>query len=193
MTHYADDQKKLRQNLRERRSKLSKTEVAVFGKRASEVLLRFLRQYPDVEHMLCYYPLGNEVDLRPLYEELLMEGKKLYFPVTGDALTFYRVTSLQDFSEGTFHVMEPANPTEEFPEAVTAICFTPGVVFDQSGNRYGFGKGYYDRFLSSHDDILKIGISYPFQMLRKIEKRPWDIPMDVMLPNIMEENHAKFD
>ena len=41
------------------------------------------------------------------------------------------------------------------------IVFIPLLAFDKSGNRVGYGKGYYDRFLSKcRKDVLKIGLSF---------------------------------
>ena len=63
------------------------------------------------------------------------------------------------------------------------ICFVPGIAFDKSGNRIGFGKGYYDRFLKDKPQITKIGICYDFQLLKKVQIPfdEFDIKMDIIV------------
>jgi 5-formyltetrahydrofolate cyclo-ligase len=59
------------------------------------------------------------------------------------------------------------------------IVLIPLLAFDKSGNRVGFGKGYYDKFLSScRKDVLKVGLSF-FEPIEKIEDiTSHDIPLD---------------
>jgi 5-formyltetrahydrofolate cyclo-ligase len=184
----------LREKIKERRNNLKPEYIEKYSVQASRALYKYLRHdllwEKDIP-VLCYYPLHNEVDLRPLYVELLEEDVKLYFPVTeGENMTFYQVESLDDFVEGTFHVMEPKN--REYPLtdlAQSMIALVPGVMFDVSGNRVGYGKGYYDRYLKGCADCHKIGIAYPMQILGQWEAKPWDVPMDCLLPDMMEETH----
>lgn len=101
------------------------------------------------DKFLMYYPLGSEVDLLSLAGFILMKKKSLYFPVTeGDNIKFYKVNDLNSFKEGTFHVMEPTDRTEEYTGG-KAVSFTPGLIFDKIRNRIGYGKGYYDRFFKN--------------------------------------------
>lgn len=59
------------------------------------------------------------------------------------------------------------------------LALIPLLSFDIKGYRVGFGKGYYDRFLSNcRKDILKIGLSF-FEPVDKIEDiSGYDIPLD---------------
>ncbi|MBR1623496.1 MAG: hypothetical protein IJ675_06265, partial [Pseudobutyrivibrio sp.] len=58
---------------------------------------------------LCFYPFGSEVNLLPLYNRLLENGKKLYFPVSdieGHKLIFHKIKSLHDdFHKGYCGIM----------------------------------------------------------------------------------------
>lgn len=60
------------------------------------------------------------------------------------------------------------------------VCFLPLVACDLSFNRLGYGKGYYDRFLSANA-CLKIGICYDFQIVDKIDYNLWDVPLDIII------------
>lgn len=138
------------------------------------------------EDILCFYPLEDEVDLRPLYKRLLAEDKRLYFPVTvGDDISFYRVRDLSLFKEGKFSVMEPSDRSEPFEKGAKVLCITPGVAFDKKGNRIGFGKGYYDRFFAkSEADIIKMGVTFSECLFEEIPAEPWDVPMDKVVTDL---------
>lgn len=128
-----------------------------------------------------YYPLGSEVSLLLFYEFLLRQGILLAFPrVCGMSMDFYQVFSLDDFKEGAFHVMEPENFCQ-IAEWEDAICLTPGSVFDRTGGRFGYGKGYYDRYFEKHPHILRAGIAYEHQVEEKLPREPWDLPMDYLI------------
>ena len=136
--------------------------------------------------VLCYYPLLDEPDLRDLYEELLGDGVRLFFPVSGrDEIEFFEVFSMSDFSEGAFGIMEPSLLDYPFKglEKRPAVCIVPGVSFDRDCNRIGFGKGYYDRFLGRYPDIIyKIGVC--FQTCIYEDELPvfsHDVPMDIVV------------
>ena len=60
------------------------------------------------------------------------------------------------------------------------IIFVPGVAFDPKGNRLGFGKGYYDRFLPRTEGI-KIALAYDFQIVSALQQQQWDVPMDFII------------
>ena len=151
-------------------------EVAESSAMVGEKLLREIKSQ-DVKDILCYYPLGNEVDLLDLYKILLQDGYNLYFPVTyRDAIRFYKVRNLTDFTVGTFNVHEPDDRRYEFRDK-EAIVITPGLAFDKHNNRIGYGKGYYDRFLRHYTSTTPIGVCYKFQLVDELDVTSYDVPV----------------
>ena len=62
--------------------------------------------------------------------------------------------------------------------AASVKVFVPLLAFDESGSRIGYGKGFYDRFLSKcRPDSVKIGLSF-FQSEPKIIHENIDFPLD---------------
>jgi 5-formyltetrahydrofolate cyclo-ligase len=58
----------------------------------------------------------------------------------------------------------------------------PGSVFDTHCNRFGYGGGFYDRFLSMHaPQAIRIALAFDFQVQRKIDPKPHDEPMDIIV------------
>lgn len=170
------EKKKVREELKRERERLSPEQV----RQASGKICMKLRGHLWFWHAdtVCfYYPLGNEVDLLPLAKEALACGMKVAFPkVHGEDMDFYQVSSLGDFAEGSFHVMEPMGGS--MIQSETPLVLVPGVGFDFYGNRMGYGKGYYDRYFSQHPFCRKVGIAYSQQLVESLPKCHYDVPMD---------------
>lgn len=138
--------------------------------------------YQKAQAVFFYYPLGNEVSLLPVIRDALKNGKQAAFPKTfGDEMEFYEITDLRDLKEGRFHVMEPAVNTKQPFYAQPDLCFVPGAVFDVSGGRFGYGKGYYDRYFSARKTGKLAGCAYGCQITDRLPVDEWDIRMDVLL------------
>ena len=61
------------------------------------------------------------------------------------------------------------------------MIITPGLAFDASNYRLGYGGGYYDSFMVNHPDAWKIGICYPFQKVPKVPIEEHDLQLDKIL------------
>ena len=128
-----------------------------------------------------YYPHRKEVDLTILYQNLLQANVPLAFPrVSGETMEFFRVRSMEeDFEEGAFHIMEPRRSCSR-ADFYDAVCLIPGSVFDLKGNRYGYGRGYYDRYLSLHPKLYRMGIAYEEQTEDEILPERCDVSMHAL-------------
>lgn len=131
-----------------------------------------------------YYPLGKEVDCRPFLEQALSDGKRVALPrmaaygeQTERSMDFYEVTSLNQVAEGGFHVMEPLAVCPLMKEN-QAVVLVPGVVFDKAGNRFGYGKGYYDRYFARFPELYKVALAYENQMETELKVLNTDVRMD---------------
>lgn len=92
-------------------------------------------------------------------------------------MAFIRVRTLQnDFEEGSFHIMEPVS--REVVDWGDAFTLVPGLCFDRQGHRLGYGKGYYDRYFSSHKCSALMGICYSLLMLNEIPSEGHDLLMN---------------
>ena len=131
---------------------------------------------------LTYFSARREPKLAQMHERMLQNGHELYFPVVqGDDIRFYFAQSPSDFTKGAFGLMEPSDRDLPYDESEPALCFVPGVAFSESGDRIGFGRGYYDRFLAAHPDVKKVGICYEFQLTNEIRPKSTDVKMDTII------------
>lgn len=141
------------------------------------------------EYVLCYASYKSEVQTDILIKELLKEGKKVYLPrVCGEKMDFYRIRSLIDLTEGYKGIPEPeAACTERFTRTMwekdkaRVVMLLPGVAFSESGARIGYGKGYYDRYLSHIPYMERISLCYELQMVEAIPADTYDIPMTIIV------------
>lgn len=173
------DKQMIRSAARKKRDDLPRENIARWSDEICKILQEqsFFRSF---EHICFYHPLGNEVNLLPFAEKAIELGKKIFFPrVNGDDMEFYRVSGLQEFVQGAFHVMEPVGADHIC--AKDALVLVPGLVFDNCGRRMGYGKGYYDKYFSRNPEYHKIGVCYEMQLIPEVPCDRYDIPMDMIV------------
>lgn len=188
------ERKSCRKFYKELRDNLSKEQVKI---KSQAICVRVLEsdEYKKAESIFAYYPLGNEVNCIPIMEQALEDGKRIVLPRTGPdgQMDFYEIKSLYDVEEGQFHVMEPKMECELFlPQQEDEVEITdgtgeellvlvPGVVFDRFGNRYGYGKGYYDRYFARFPFLKRIALAYSEQLADEpLECLETDVKMQVI-------------
>lgn len=130
--------------------------------------------FREAEVVMMYYPIKNEVDLRPLMEEY-KDTKTILLPVAHrHSLELRRYLGKAGLHHGKFGIPEPEGlPYEGAPQ----LIITPGVAFDKSCNRLGRGGGYYDRFLKKYKRVPTIGVAYDFQIVREVPMGRHDRPL----------------
>lgn len=111
-----------------------------------------LPQYREAKTILFYVSLPLEIDTYSLMEQAFSDGKTVAAPrcVPGTReMEFYILQSIQDLAPGAFGVSEPkADTCEKLTDLSRGFCVVPALGFARDGYRLGYGKGYYDRFLS---------------------------------------------
>lgn len=129
--------------------------------------------------LLGFVSYGSEIDTCGILSEALMRGKKVFVPkVEGEELVFYRIGSLEELLPGYKGIPEPKGDTERYvyPEKNTLLLM-PGVAFDPYGNRMGYGRGFYDRFLADKEalQLASIAVGFRCQMVEQVPVEEHDI------------------
>ena len=182
MQRKTEAKNQIRSEYRNKRNSLEADRVKLLS---GEICKRLIETelFKQAEDIYFYYPLGNEVNLLEAAREALKQGKRIGFPKTeGNDVLFYQVENLEDFTPGSFHVMEPVS--DKLLTAKKPLILTPGLVFDKQKNRMGYGKGYYDRYAASVPKAVKIGIAYEIQIAHNIPVDCYDVPMDYVLTEL---------
>ncbi len=102
-----------------------------------------------VSAVFTYASTEIEVDTRQLINYCLEKGIPVALPVSGDTeLSFYYIGSTNELISGRFGIDEPPTDNPAYFNENT-LCIVPALCADGSGLRLGYGRGYYDRFLST--------------------------------------------
>lgn len=142
---------KLRAECKEKRRAFSETEKARLDRKITNKFLN-LFQYREAKVLLCYVSTEIEVDTFEILRRALESRKTVAVPRCVDGtreMDFYIITDLSQLESGAFGVLEP-NPAlcEKLMDLSDGLCVIPALSYDLDGYRLGYGKGYYDRFLS---------------------------------------------
>ena len=127
-------------------------------------------QYQGAACVAMYFPIRGEVDLLPLW---MGSGKSVVFPrVENDTLVFCPAQTMREFVPGTFNIHEPNTD----PVCVDHIdlILVPGLIFDRSGTRLGYGMGFYDRLIRTYPDTITMGVCLDEFFVEKLPREPWD-------------------
>ncbi len=120
-----------------------------------------------------FWPMGSEMDVRPLLHALHASGHRVALPVTGPRGT---ALAYRAWAPGT--QMERGRGGTEHPahgEDVVPACFlVPLLAFDRAGRRLGYGGGYYDRTLPLFPGALRLGIAFAAQEVGEVPAGPQD-------------------
>lgn len=182
------DKATIRKQILEKRASLSPDILDRAAKMAVEKLV-VMDEYINAKTVMVYMDIRNEVPTGRIIDEIQRSGRKLVLPrMTKDfCLEIYDIPNegnLNDYlAVSGFGIPEPdpAICKEADPSSIDLII-VPGSVFDQFGNRIGYGKGCYDKLLSSlTPTAFKLALAYDFQVLPCIPAEPYDVKMDKIL------------
>ena len=127
----------------------------------NKLILDFLLGLEEVKKaslILTYVSFDSEVDTIEFIKEMLKEKSVAVPKIEGDQMKFYLISSLDELKMGTFNILEPTT-NQRVTDFSNSICVVPGVCFNSSGYRIGYGKGYYDKFLANYPGYT-IGLCY---------------------------------
>ncbi len=181
------DKATLRQQSLERRLQLSRSNYwSLTEDIMDQVKLVDWLNYRMV-HIFLPIRKHNEIDTFSLLNYFKLQHPQLKIVIPRTDFTNLSITNILYDHEYTilgrnkYDIPEPIHgkvvPNEEID-----IVFIPLLGFDQKGNRVGYGKGFYDRFLSEcRPDVVKIGMSF-FEPIDEIsDVNEFDIPLDLCI------------
>lgn len=169
---------------------------------ASERILEKLAGLPEFQNargVHCFVSMRDEVDTEPIFKACWGAGKVTFVPVQvpeRSVLESARRNPGDELAEGPFGVPEPPLHSRR---AVSLreidLVLAPGVAFDRGGNRLGYGRGYYDKFLisfgknfvkNSRDEFARpapavIALAFGVQIVEEVPRDPWDVAMTTIL------------
>ncbi|MDF3047720.1 MAG: prmC [Candidatus Midichloriaceae bacterium] len=129
------------------------------------------------DKVAIYAPINSEVNLLS-HLEIIKANFYLLPVVRGDTLEFHAWSPSESLDKGKF-CLEPKYSSPLIPD----VIITPCLGFDKNNHRLGYGKGFYDRTLTSsiYKKALKIGVAYSQQELDELSNEPHDIALDLIV------------
>ena len=135
--------------------------------------------------------LFQSFDGEPLIDSVIIRfkssGARCFFPAVSNGHLIMGDPDAGDFpykgfKRGSLGIMEPADLCDDFVKM--DIVIIPGIAFTESGNRIGFGKGYYDKYLGTYPPgmmPLLIAPVYDFQITEEFASDDHDVPVDIIV------------
>ena len=174
----------LRTECKHHREELGDDLVARHSARIRERILQ-LDEWGDAEVVHTYVDSkSNEVETRQLIQVALDRGRRVFVPLVTSTgrppLHQAEIRSLDELVAGFFGLLQPAAAVASSEPIPVDLVIVPGLAFDARGGRLGWGRGFYDDFLSGVD-ALKIGVAYAQQIVESVPMDEHDIYMDKVI------------
>ena len=157
-------------------------------KAASEAILErlfALPQYESANVVLSYIGFGSEIETQPFFERIIANGKIAVLPRVDRAsqsLVLHSVRSIAELVTSKWGIREPASDAPTVPINAIDFVLIPGVAFDLTGNRLGYGRGYYDKLLSTANQALvRIAAAFSCQIVDAVPICSHDQKMDSII------------
>lgn len=158
----------------------------------SERIIERLLALPELERATnvgLFWPIVEraEIDLRPLDRSLRDAGKVIGYPCVredadGRAEPTLRIASPDDLAERGSIYLEPPEDAPELPLDESTLIVTPALALTPSGDRLGYGIGFYDRLLArSVPPGIAVGIAFDFQIVGELPTTEGDVPVTIVI------------
>ena len=175
--------KELRSLYREKRNTISSQEKLKFD---DLLLIRFQNLYfEDLNVLFTYWPKASAQEpnthLFSGYLRHTIHSLQIAYPITdlsNYTMNAVLINEATVYRTNNYGLTEPKDGSLIEPKNIDLV-FVPLLVCDKAGHRVGYGKGFYDKYLSRcRSDVIKIGFTY-FDPVEKIsDASSFDVPLN---------------
>lgn len=182
--HVAHHKRALRERVVARRDRLPAAARRARSARVFEHLLT-LPELKAAAGVMCFVSFGSEVDTAALLRWCLDEGKRVALPrVVGKhhMEAFWVTDPAADLESGSYGILEPrAGLPQASPKAIDLVV-VPGSAFDRSGDRVGYGGGFYDTFLPRlQSGTPRVAVAFELQLVDDVPEEDHDLRIDILV------------
>jgi len=175
----------LRRHVLSIRRSLSKEQIKSKSEKIREKLFN-LPIFKEAEVILFYLSLPDEVQTYEMVKDSLRIGKRVAVPVVNleekEIIPFELKNSKFKLIPGPFGILQP-DKDDCYPllKEDIDLVIVPGIAFDSRGGRIGFGKGFYDRFLSTLSDVGSVALAFECQVFDKVPCDRHDVKVNFII------------
>ena len=215
-----EEKKAIRAEVSAKKKALSMEEVERMSMELKEQFCQ-LEEYREAECIYAYMSYNEEVRTMPIIEQAWADGKRVAVPKTyasgakknskgeaiPDFMEFIYIRSMDDCTKGYMGIPEPKDSIcgidevgdldlskAQIAEEKKVLLLMPGLAFDRSGNRIGYGGGFYDKYLHSHREVAftLVALCFDFQMYDTVPTKAHDEKMDLIIApgEVVERNDS---
>lgn len=150
----------------------------------SEKIFNTLIGMEEIIHansIFIYISYGNEVDTHHLLKYFLEQGKSIAVPkiLATKIMIAAPFSGWNTLIPGELGILTPAG--EEPFKGDIDIVITPGLGFTRTGNRIGYGRGYYDKWFARNSVNHKIAVTFEAQIINSLPVTVTDVPVDIIV------------
>tara|TARA_B100001057_G_scaffold986_1_gene985 strand:- start:390 stop:929 length:540 start_codon:yes stop_codon:yes gene_type:complete len=129
-----------------------------------------------------YYPTNYEIDDLEILNYFFKKGSMISLPKIRkkSQMEFFKWNENDPLLINKYGIPEPDVSNKVYPD----ILIVPLVAFDEELNRLGYGGGFYDRYIqkiSKIKKIVKVGLAFSFQKIKKIPTNKYDKKLDLII------------
>lgn len=168
------DKKDLRKKCKDIRKNLNINEISL----NIQNLLFSTEEYKNAKNILTYYSFKDEVSTIELLKD---NSKKWFLPRINEQDLIICNYDNESLIKNSFGIFEPCtNPIDDLKKIDLVIL--PGLACDYRGNRMGYGKGFYDRFLSKLEHKATKILLLPEELIfENLYPANHDVPVDIVI------------
>ncbi len=165
----------LRDYYTNKRNSLSNEQVAEYS---SQLTMHILNSeiYKKSHTLFIYLAIGKEFNTDEIIHDAFHTGKRVAVPfIKNKQMIPALINHETQFSSGHFNIKQPVEIIEIDINQIDLVV-VPGLVFNRSGYRIGYGGGYYDRFLSVYSGV-SISAVFPGFIDDAFKPDNYDLPV----------------
>lgn len=175
----------IRKEILKKRDEISKDIKAIKDSLIKQRLFSFL-EFITAKTVFFYASFRSEVETLSMIKESLKIGKRVVLPKVDKErlrLMLYEIKDISELFPGYMEIPEPLLPNERLVNLDDIdLIIIPGAAFDYSGNRLGYGGGYYDILLSERKkEVPIIALAYEEQLVDSIPSEMHDVKVDIIV------------
>lgn len=168
--------KEIRLKLKQQRDGLADNKVLDLSKRIFENLKQL--NLENFDKFFVYKNFRNEVQTEEIVNWLFKNKKRIFMPkIIKNDIKIIEINKNTAFIQNKFGIFEPTGDPEDIDNFVAIM---PCLAVSETGNRIGFGGGFYDRFLFNKH-ALKIIVCFDFQVVNDFDAEEFDVPVDIIV------------
>ena len=129
-----------------------------------------------------YYPSNYEIDDLEILSILEKKNFNISLPIIkkNNQMDFFQWSFKDPLKINKYGIVEPISLKKVYPD----LIFVPLIAYDNYLNRLGYGGGFYDRYfnkIGKTKKIIKVGLAFSYQELKKIPVNNYDVKLDFII------------